>query len=109
MDIENYLKLMAEVHWDGKEGFLWIYVLEGCGCGSSDTLKQMAWDVFEMFAQEISDQRWQKIYEGDNALAYETLAHWIDSKGLIEHGGSIAGSWLTSGGKALYDALKEKP
>jgi hypothetical protein len=107
---ENEIK---ECYYKSPGEFLWTYVMGGCGCGSSEYFEEIAWEVFELFATK-SDNRWKKIYgendeEEKTALVYEAIAQWLDSKDLLEHGTSIAGSWLNEQGEALYEALKEKP
>lgn len=41
----------------------------------------------------------------DKNRSKEIIAHWLDSKNLIEHGSSIQGSWLNENGKKLYETL----
>jgi hypothetical protein len=89
---------------NGRENFLWIYVLGGCGCGSADDLAELAWKTLDHFATDIGKREYNLIYDNN---AMEVIAHWMDSLGLIEHGTSIAGSWLTEEGKALYDIVKD--
>lgn len=36
---------------------------------------------------------------------YELFAHWFDSAGLLEHGSSLAGSWLTPKGEQIVKCL----
>jgi len=95
-------KDFKECDFDSKEEFLWIYVLGGCGCGSYDENIKNAWKVFELFATPFDDRRFS-VYDKPE---YEIIAHWLDSKNLIEHGTSIAGSWLTEEGEKLYYLLK---
>ena len=95
---------LKECAYDSKEEFLWIYVMGGCGCGSSEELQEMAWKVFKLFA-DGSGERWT-IYD---KLEYEAIAHWLDSLELIEHGTSIGGSWLSEEGKKLYKLLTKNP
>ena len=96
-------KDMEECAYDSKEEFLWIYVMGGCGCGSNDNDK-LAWEVFELFATPHEKRKFS-IYD---KREYEIIAHWLDSLDwIIEHGGSISGSWLTEEGKS-YMALIDK-
>ena len=97
-------KEFKECAFDDKEEFLWIYILGGCGCGSYEKNKKDVWKVFELFATPFNDRKFS-IYD---KREYEIIAHWLDSKNLIEHGTSIAESWLTEEGKKLYTLLKTK-
>jgi len=96
-------KDFKECAFDDKEEFLWIYVLGGCGCGSYEENKKNAWKVFELFATPFNDRKFS-VYDKPE---YEIIAHWLDSKNLIEHGSSIGGSWLTKEGEKLYSLLKK--
>lgn len=93
-----------DCHYESPADFLWFYVLNGCGCGSSSDFKEEAWKLFEDFALD-REEKWN-LYE--NPLR-ELLGHWLDSKDLIEHGTSIRGSWLNDEGKKLYETLKNNP
>lgn len=70
--------------------------MNGCGCGSDNETD--AWEVFKRF-HDRTDDRWEMYNDGMRHL--EVLAHWMDSLGLIEHGSSIAGSWLSEDGEWL--------
>ena len=94
---------LNEADYENKEDFLWFNVLRGCGCGSSDELHAIAWEVFEHFSKPHDERTVGFIYD---KLEREVIAHWLDSKGnLTMHGGSVAGSWFTEEGQALYDVL----
>ena len=97
-------KELRECHYERPADFLWFYVMNGCGCGSSDEFKELAWDVFSAFAED-KPSKWE-LYE--NPIR-EMVAQWLYSCGLLEHGTSIRGAWLDDEGQQLYDALKERP
>lgn len=81
----------------------WVWsILGGCGCGSSEDFGIKALDLLRNFAKP-HDERSKDIYE-DETL--ELLAHWMSSKGLIEHGSSVMGAWLTEEGKQINDAIE---
>lgn len=105
MDKEyKWKKYIAECHYESPADFLWFYIMNGCGCGSFNDFKAEAWKLFEDFALN-REAKWD-LY--DNPVR-ELLAHWLDSKGLVEHGTSIRGSWLNEQGKTLYDDLLKHP
>jgi hypothetical protein len=89
------------VSHDSPAAYLWD-ILGGCGCGSADELGEKAVKVLRLFATDTDFNLRKFIYED---TANEILAHWMDSKGLIEHGTSIGGSWLTEEGKQVWNAL----
>ena len=89
--------------YDSPAEYIWIGILGGCGCGSGD-LPDRAVEVLKNFGREhLSKERWSVYDDPTN----EVLAHWLDSKELIEHGGSIGGSWLTDKGKELLKLVEE--
>lgn len=84
--------------YDTAAEYLWVGVLGGCGCGDVRN-PQLAVDVLAYFATDLLAR--------DSAAftwEYEIVAHWFDSVGLLEHGSSIRGSWLTDKGKTIAAA-----
>lgn len=104
MDITEY-EAPDGCHYKSPSEYLWIAILGGCGCGSGD-LPYRAAEVLRNFGREhLSKERWS-VYDD---AANEVLAHWLDSKGLIEHGGSVNGSWLTDKGEELLHIINSAP
>ena len=97
----NYLDEKG-VSWESPLSWLWSGILGGCGCGKSETFARQAWKVLDLFATEHKNRNWS-VYDKHK---YEILANWMDSKDLIEHGTSIAGSWLTEYGYEVYKTIK---
>lgn len=94
------------ISWDSPKGWLWIGVLGGCGCGSTEELEDLAFSLLEDFSYSGDDWDKRKLNIYDD-LALEVLAHWMDDAGLTEHGTSISGSWLTDKGEQVYKTIKE--
>lgn len=92
------------VSYEGASGYLWIGVLGGCGCGSADQLAEKAVAVLKNFELKPMDPNRFNVSED---IANELLAHWLDNKGLLEHGGSVGGSWLTDKGKEVLKLIKD--
>lgn len=88
-------------HFDSSKDFLWIYVMEGCGCGSSDDYREDFWIMFIAIAEKKSDN-FEFIYKD---RYNELIAQMLDSRGLLEHGSSIGGSWLSYAGEKLHELL----
>ena len=91
------------VSWKSPYDWLWSGILEACGCGSSDELSKIAFKVLQLFSLPHEERKWS-VYDKQK---YEILAHWLDSKGLLEHGSSVAGSWLTELGEDVYNNIYE--
>ena len=101
-DGEYYLD-QDDVSWSSVESWFFCDILGGCGCGTSEDLATKAIGLlidlaaperdYNAFAIKYNDQFW------------ELLMHWFDHAGLVEHGTSIFGSWLTDKGQAIHKIL----
>lgn len=74
-----------------------------CGCGSSDELELLAVEVLTAAARGTLRE-----WIGEN-LEREFVVHALGDHGLLEHGVSIFGSWLTDLGKAVLESYKQFP
>lgn len=88
--------------WQTPAQWLFIGVLGGCGCGSSEAFAKEAVRLLRDFSFQ---QRTVSVYAD---RFYELLAHWFDHAGLIEHGTSIAYPWLSAKGKSVLAALGDE-
>src|SRR6478609_7042913 len=89
--------------WDTVESWFFIGILEGCGCGNSNEIAAKAVEVLKFFDnKDRTESFW------DKGESWEILAHWIDGKGLLEHGYTIGNSWLTEEGKEILKIIKER-
>ena len=87
--------------YESPQDYLWVGVLGGCGCGSGN-LPERAYEVLNNFGKPHMAEDRFRVYDDP---ANEVIAHWLDSKGLIEHGGSVGGSWLTKKGQELLELI----
>lgn len=96
-----------DVSWDSPESWLFVGILGGCGCGSSDELADLAWKILDYFSIPFE----KRFPEGESllsdSLAHELIAHILTDKDLLEHGFSVYGSWLTSEGKNVHGIIKK--
>jgi hypothetical protein len=74
--------------------------LHQCGCGYAEARLELVREVLRDCP--LYDGTWRKY---DTPLA-EWLLCLMDAAGLIEHGGSIGGSWITEKGKRLLAVLE---
>lgn len=88
--------------WSSPNDWLWSGILGGCGCGSSEEFGELTFKVLEFFSIPIME-RTRYIYD---TPIEEVIAHWLTDKGIIEHGTSIGGSWLTEKGEEVYKSIK---
>lgn len=83
--------------FDSDADFLWIYVMQGCGCGNREQFQEDAYNLFIAIGQKKAT--FELIYKD---LYTELLAQMLDSRGLLEHGSSIGGAWLSEAGEVLF-------
>lgn len=100
----KWAKDYNECHYESPAHFLWFYVMHGCGCGSSEKFIKDFWEVFSKIKE--GQCHYEYIYKDEYN---ELIAQMLDSRGLLEHGTSVAGSWLSEEGEALYEVLKARP
>jgi len=102
--------------------------LKFCGCGDPESVYELVRDLLGLF-QERSDawERdrqehppfgqagsdpargiWQQIKDliGGGDGTYYAVLYWLDGSGMIEHGGSVAGSWLTQKGQYYLSLMR---
>ena len=108
VDPENgMLKGHDGCHVDDPKEYLWFAVLKGCGCGSSNYFIELAWNVIDYFSQGFDERKSGYIYD-EKHMENELMAQWLDSAGLLEHGTSVGGSWLSDEGKELHEAINSQ-
>lgn len=83
--------------------------LKLCGCGDPEKTYTILKETLEIFDNNNWEEKckkqkaWEEKY-GD--LAFLTL-YFLNSFDLLEHGGSVGGSWLSQEGKTLVKYLNE--
>jgi hypothetical protein len=73
-----------------------------CGCGQPELAYSAAMDILEY----VADGWPSPDYLYDDAYLYLST-NLLDALGLMEHGGGIGGSWLSTAGKEALDFLRE--
>lgn len=109
------------VHHDGIEGWCASF-LGFCGCGRPEDPLETVLGVLSAFeamraARDVKDDAtanmaWEQIHriaptEGEYAGLGYSLLYMLDDKGLIDHGSSVHGSWLTDDGKEFLARLRK--
>ena len=93
-----------------------IQRLNFCECGNPDDAYDALKEALDAHncVGEITDKSWAKRCE--KAKAWEEklgekpahlLRYFIDAAGLLEHGGSVGGSWLSEDGKLLLEFFND--
>lgn len=92
------------ISWENPASWLWIGILNGCGCGSSEDLAARVVQVLDIFAERGNFDYRNSFFDES---ANEILAHWLESVGLLEHGTIFTGSWLTDAGKQVHESIHQ--
>lgn len=78
--------------------------LNACGCGSFDDRMNFLRESLRDFPLYQSPEKWGKYIEPP----YEWFLCLLDGAELIEHGGSLRGSWLAEKGRRLKAVLENE-
>ena len=110
--LQAWINNNTGMQWDSPKDFLWISILGGCGCWHSELFSDDAWFILESLYKESTLSIMESLKNKDSIFEWvyqerhrELLLHIFDDKGLIDHGSSIAGSWITVDGKGLYEYI----
>ena len=93
-----------ECNYDSVEDYIWVSVLGGCGCGYSEHYGELAVKLIKYFGTEHMKRDYS--FWKESEFETELMAHWLDSKELLEHGTSVGGSWLSDDGKELLKIIE---
>ena len=76
-----------------------------CGCGNPEDAVELVRQILNLCPLH-TDRRWEKAKEliGSSGAFHIVLSDLTEAQ-LMEHGGSIGGSWLTDRGMDARDAL----
>jgi hypothetical protein len=87
-----------------------------CGCGSPNEVKNFLFNLLENHRKykdsEISHElmiksRKELINSVDSDIIFEIIFHVFENSSLLEHGGSVYGSWFTEKGKEFLKLLSK--
>lgn len=95
--------------------------MDFCSCGRQDDISFMIRDVLQVINNKTEnydkmnyEMVWEQFdkelidvlgFHSDN-IAFEFILHVLNSVGVLEHGSSVYGSWLTDYGKEILCAFE---
>lgn len=102
-------------HYDTPKKAYHYAFLGMCGCGSPEEAYNFCRDVLLCFDRRANmadrTKEWIMAEAAVEAIIKErpdqaahVLAHLLSERKMLEHGGSVGGSWLTKWGEQLVDA-----
>lgn len=86
------------VTWDSYEQYVSIGLCGLCGCGR-ESIKA---DLVAILRDT------DRLVDVPDTPYHELMLHLLDDKGLLDHGTSISGSWLTDKGKEIRAELRRR-
>lgn len=100
-----------ETEWEARSSA----VLGMCGCGNPEAAYNFLREVLKCFDRRgchadppvkdwvDSEDEIEKLILANPAIAAHCLSHFLTDKRVLEHGGSVGGSWLTKSGEEIVD------
>jgi hypothetical protein len=97
-------------HYDNEHQAAHYGVLHLCGCGCPEDAYNFCRDVLVAFDRRDQSKEWIDaegavktiILERPDEAAH-VISHFLSHFRLLEHGGSVGGSWLTDDGARIVD------
>lgn len=96
-------------HYDNEHQAAHYGLLHLCGCGCPEDAYNFCRDVLSAFDRR-GDRPWINAEDVVKAIilqrpdeAAHVIAHLLSHLNLLEHGGSVGGSWLTDDGARIVD------
>ena len=116
IDADHWAKGPDGCDYDNLLDYICTGLLKWCGCGSPESALIYLRDTLADI-QHRSEVEWKQnppIYAGKLSARMAALPdglqyiywYWIDNMELIEHGGSVGGSWLTERGRQFLARLQ---
>ena len=107
-------KIYMEAMEAWAEGLKGIKNLNFCGCGDPDSGYAALLETLKAHDEggerrkwaEARGGSWEEVQCKGNGYDYLIL-YFLDANGLMEHGGSVGGGWLTKKGKSVRIFLEE--
>lgn len=101
---------IAPIPYENLAELRWYEELKFCGCGCPEEVQQYIASILRAH-KERSDSSWAKnnIREAINKpeMAELFILYTLDAMDLLEHGGSVGGSWLTKKGEQMMAEFGE--
>lgn len=95
-----------DTEWEARS----IGTLGMCGCGTPEEAYNFLREVLRVCDRRDRTKEWvsaeavvSKMIAAHPDLTAHILMHFLTDKEVIEHGGSVGGSWLTKTGEEIVD------
>lgn len=96
-----------DCHYDTEAEAMYFNLKASCGCGRPCDVHHFLIDSLRQFEGENFPKPGvdaiKEVILKNPDIAAEFVAHYLSGEGLMEHGGSVYGSWLTDRGKQFIE------
>lgn len=99
-----------DCHYENEHQVYHYALLHLCGCGCPEEAYNFCRDALKSFDRRDKDKDWINAEDAVKALiiqkpdeAAHVISHLLSHLNLLEHGGSVGGSWLTELGEVIVD------
>lgn len=97
-------------HYENEHKAAHFGLLQLCGCGQPVEAFNFCRDLLKYFDRRDKSKEWidaegaaEGLIRQHPDVAAHVIAHLLTNLDLIEHGGSVGGSWLTRDGERIVD------
>lgn len=109
--MKNKTKVFIEGMEAWAAGLMGIQSLDFCGCGNPSEGYDALLETLKAYHTDGDRKKWAEARGGNwsgpgNGYDYMIL-YFLNAHDLMEHGGSVGGSWLTQKGQSVLRFLEE--
>ena len=90
-------------HYESEAKAMYFYALGLCGCGRPVDVHQMLIDVLKCIDTGKRLDAVAELVKQKPDVVAEFIGHFLEDKGMTEHGSSVYSSWLSERGKQFID------
>ncbi len=109
--MKNKMKVFIEGMEAWAEGLAGIEKLDWCGCGSPSEGYAALLETLQSYHTNGDRRKWSEArggnWSGDGNGYDYLILYFLNAHHLMEHGGSVGGSWLTKKGESVLRFLEE--
>jgi len=94
-------------HYDSESEAMYYDQIGLCGCGCPEDVHKFLLDCMssknENYPNLIDYKKVVELIKSQPEVVAEFVLHFLDNRGLTEHGSSVYGSWLTERGEQVLE------
>lgn len=94
-------------HYDNEAEAMYYDQIKLCGCGNPESVHKFLINCMaatkDDFGELLDHGKIVKLIKLDPETVAQFVLHFLDDRGLTEHGSSVFGSWLTARGKQVLE------